>query len=417
VKRHLPITMVLLLSTPVLGLADAEDEWWAWRGPNRNGVAADGQSPPTSWSATKNVLWKAKVPGRGHSSPIVVGGKVIRTTADEDRRTQVVVCFDRTNRKQLWITQVNRGGFPARIHRKNTHATPTVASNGKLLFAVFHNNDAVQIAALDLDGTIQWRKRAGAFIPKRYKYGYASSPLVYKSVVIVAAESPADSFLVAYDQQTGKEIWRTARPRQLNFSSPIVGTVAGRDQLLISGQKQIAAYDPATGRELWRKPAVCTVTCGTVVWDDKRVFASGGYPQRATLAMAADGSGKILWKNNVRCYEQSLLVHGGYVYAVSDRGVAYCWRATDGTQMWAARLGGNISASPILAGGSIYISNEKGTTFVFQANPKKFKAVARNQLGDSAFATPTICGDRIYLRIAERASGDRQEWLYCIGSK
>lgn len=409
--------LLIAVTLPGFALADAKDDWRAWRGPNRNGVAADGQTPPTEWSAAKNVVWKTKVPGRGHSSPTIVGDRVIVTTADERAKTQSVVCFDRASGKQLWATVIHRGGFPARIHRKNTHATPSVATDGSTLFAVFHNSDRIQLTALSLDGKALWSKTAGGFVPKVYKYGYAASPLIYKSTVIVGGESEADGFLVACDRKTGRQVWRTERTRKLNFSSPIVATTGGRDQLVISGQKQIFSYDPATGRELWRKPAVCTVTCGTLVWDDKRVFASGGYPQRATVAMAADGSGRIAWKNDVKCYEQSMLAHGGYVYAVSDRGVAYCWRATDGTQMWAARLGGNISASPVLAGGNIYISNERGTTFVFKADPKKFERVARNQLGDSAFATPSICGGRIYLRVGERTAGGRQEWLYCIGAK
>ena len=412
-----PIAIALLLVTPASLLADAKDDWWTWRGPNRNGIAADGQTPPTTWTSSKNVVWRVKVPGRGHSSPTVVGNRVVLTTADERAKVQSVVCFDRRNGKQLWMTEIHRGGFPARIHGKNTHATPSVATDGKTLFASFHNSDSIQLTALSLEGKKLWSKKAGAFVPRIYKYGYASSPLIYKSTVIVGGESEVGGFLVAFDRKTGRQIWRTPRSRRMSFSSPIVANVAGREQLVISSDKQIWSYDPAKGKLLWRKPAVCTVTCGTLVWDDKHVFASGGYPQRATVAMAADGSGRIAWKNEVKCYEQSLLAHGGYVYAISDRGVAYCWRGTDGRQMWARRLGGNISASPILAGGNIYISNERGATFVFKANPMKFALVATNQLGNSAFATPTICKSQIFLRIGAGAGRSRQEWLYCIGKK
>lgn len=402
---------------PPLSRADAPGEWWGWRGPHRNGVAEEDQSPPVRWSETQNVLWKTPLPGRGHSSPTLVAGKVILTTADEGRQVQSVVCFDRKTGKELWNTVINRGSFPARIHRKNTHATPSVASDGRRLFAVFHNNDGIQLAALNLDGRILWQKRTGAFVPERYKFGYAPSPLVYQSRVIVCAESEADGFLAAYDPENGRQLWRTPRPKQLNFSSPVVGHVAGRDQLLLSGGGLIAAYHPLTGKKLWSCPGICTVTCGTMVWDDRRVFASGGYPQRGTMAVAADGSGRVVWTNRVKCYEQSLLVHDGYVYAVDDRGVAYCWKSDDGTEMWKKRLGGNYSASPVLADGNLYVSNESGTTFVFRANPKQFELVAQNRLGDEAFATPSICGGRIFLRVARRTANGRQEWLYCIGKK
>ena len=407
---------LILLSLGTTAVADERSDWRQWRGPNGNGIAAEGQTPPTEWGDSKNVVWKTPVPGRGHSSPTVVGGKIILTTAHDEAKTQSVLGFDRATGKPLWNTVVNRGGFPRRIHPKNTHATPTAATNGKQVFVTFDAHTAVQLAALDLDGKILWKKSAGAFEPRRYPYGYAPSPTLYRNLVIVSGESDAAGFLAAFDQKDGREVWRTKRTAQISYTSPIVAKVAGREQLLMSGAKTIAAYDPATGKELWSTEGLCTVTCGTVVWDDRRVFVSGGYPQRGTIAVHADGSGKVAWKNTVKCYEQSMLVHNGYVYAVDDGGTAYCWKADSGEQQWRTRLGGPISASPILAGGHLYVSNERGTTFVFKADPAKFQLVAGNRLGDSTFATPTICGNRIYLRIATRGR-DRQEWLYCIGGK
>lgn len=407
------ILTLLFTCVTSIALADAKSDWWGWRGPNANGVAVDGQTPPTEFGPAKNVVWKTKVPGRGHSSPTIVGDKVILTTADESRQVQSVVAYDRKSGKPLWQTTINTGGFPRRIHRKNTHATPTVASNGKLLFAVFNNNKSAQLAALDLDGNIKWKKPAGTFIPGRYKYGYAPSPLIYKSLVIVAAESEGAGFIAAFDQTSGTEKWRAKRTARTTYTSPIVATIGGRDQLLMSGDKKFAAYDPASGKELWSAKAVCTVTCGTMVWDKGLVFASGGYPERGTVAMKADGSGTIAWKSPVKCYEQSMLVHDGHLYAVADGGVAYCWKASDGTLQWRQRLGGNVSTSPVLANGHIYAANERGTFFVFKANPAKFELVAKNQLGTSAFATPSIAGNQLFIRVGDRG----QEWLYCFGAK
>lgn len=415
--RSLCTLAVSFTTLSSLVFADAKSDWRGWRGPNGNGVATDGQSPPTEWSETKNVLWKVRVPGRGHSSPTVVGDKVVLTTADEARQVQSVVCFDRKTGKQLWKTDINTGGFPRRIHRKNTHATPTVASNGKLLFAAFNNNASVQLAALDMDGNVLWKKAAGDFQPKRYHYGYAPSPLVDNDLVIVSAESPAAGFLAAFDQKTGRERWRATRKAQTSYSSPIVAKIGGKNQLLISGDKKISVYDPATGKTLWEAASVCTVTCGTMVWNDGLVFASGGYPQRGTIAMKADGSGKIVWQHPVKCYEQSLLAHDGHVYAVADGGVAYCWNAADGTLKWRARLGGDVSASPVLANGHIYAANERGTFFVFKANPEKFELAAKNQLGDSSFATPTICGGMIFLRVRVGTARRGSDWLYCIAKE
>lgn len=394
--------------------AAARGDWPAWRGPNHNGIA-EGKAPPTEWSDRKNVVWKTPVPGRGHSSPTVFGNQIFLATANESDQTQSVVCFDRDTGKPQWQTVVGRGGFP-KIHNKNTHATQTVACDGERLFITFFNNDSIQLTTLGLDGKQQWQKVCAPFRPKAYLYGYAASPLIYKANVIVVGDCDTGSFLTAYDRKSGEVAWRGSRPAKLSWSSPIVANVAGREQLLLSGCEMVTSYDPDTGRELWKTAATTSATCGTMVWEGDLVFASGGYPKAETVCIRADGSGRIVWKNIQKCYEQSMLVQGGFVYAVTDVGVGYCWKADDGQEMWKSRLQGPVSASPILAGGNIYASDERGTTFVFRANPKEFELVAQNQLGTESFATPTICGGQIYLRVAQGSGGGRQEFLYCIGT-
>ncbi len=394
----------------------ADQDWPWWRGPSHNGIAADGPAPPVKWSATENVVWKTDVPGRGHSSPTVVGQRVMLTTADESKKVQSVIAFDRESGDQLWKTDVNEGGFPNRIHNKNTHASGSVTSDGERLFASFFNHDAIKVTALDLDGNKLWEKEAGPFKPRQFEYGYAPSPFVYKSLVIVAADYDGGGYLAALHRKTGDIVWRKPRPAVISYSSPVVAKVGGRDQLLISGCEIVAGYDPATGEQLWSCDATTRSTCGTMVWDGDLVFASGGYPKAETVAVRADGSGEILWRNNTKCYEQSMLAHDGHVYAVDDRGIATCWQAESGEEKWRGRLRGPVSASPVLAGGNLYLSNEAGTTFVFKANPDAFELVAENRLGDDAFATPTICGGQIFLRVASQMGGRRQEMLYCIGS-
>ena len=221
----------------------------------------------------------------------------------------------------------------------------------------------------------------------------------------------------ALDRATGKVVWQTPRPARLSYSSPVVANVAGRDQLLISGCDMVAGYDPATGKQLWQANVTTMATCGTMVWEGDLVFASGGYPKAETACVKADGSGKVVWTNRQKCYEQSMLAVDGYIYAVTDQGIAYCWRSADGQEMWRERLRGPVSASPILAGGNIYLTNELGTTYVYKADPQQFTEVAVNQLGDEGFATPAICGSRIYVRAAQNSARGRQETLYCIGKK
>ena len=410
--RAFIVTAICLLS---LSSATAAD-WLQWRGPNHNNVAASGQTIPTKWSTTQNVLWKTLVPGRGHSSPIVVGNLIVLTSADERGQQQGVFAFNRRTGKQEWGTLISKGGFP-RVHNKNTHASATACSDGQQIYATFNHHEKIEAVALNMQGKVVWRKDVGGFVPRQYKYGYAAAPTLYKGKLIISADSDTIAWVKALDTKTGQVAWSQNRPQKLNWSAPIVGNVAGKDQLFISGCEMIASYDPATGRPLWSQPCLTMATCGTVVWDNDTVYASGGYPKRQTVAVKADGSGNIPWSNGTKCYEQSMLLHDRHLYAVDDNGIAYCWHAKSGREKWKTRLQGPVSASPVLVGDNILASNERGTTFVFKANPDRYQSVAQNQLEQEAFATPTVVDSVIYLRVASGSGGSRKETLYAIGSK
>ena len=174
------------------GIADfpklsIETDWPWWRGPSRNGIATD-TPVPVKLSDSDNLVWKVPVPGRGHCSPIVVGQRVFLTTADELKKIHYVVAFDRSSGKQLWLKEVSKGGFPARNHKNNTEASPTIASDGERLIATFYHHDKVEAIALNFDGEIEWRQAVCAFHPRTFEYGYGPSPLLYRDKVIVSAE-------------------------------------------------------------------------------------------------------------------------------------------------------------------------------------------------------------------------------------
>lgn len=390
-------------------------DWPWWRGPTRDGQAGK-TSLPTTFSDSEHVLWKAPIPGRGHSSPIVVGKRVFLTSADEQAERQMILAYDLETGKQLWKLPINTGGFPANNHAKNTEASPTIASDGERLYATFFHHKHIELIAVHLDGSEAWQKNAGPFDPKMFEYGYAPSPVLYGDSVIVAAEYDGKSFIVAFDRQHGQEKWREARPSSISFSSPVVANVAGRDQLLISGQEKVCSYDPNTGKLLWQVKGTTNATCGTAIWNDEVVFVSGGYPKAETIAVKADGSGAVVWKNNQKCYEQSMILIDGCIYALTDKGVMYCWRASDGKELWLKRLAGPVSASPIYAGGYLYWANEDGTYYVLKPNPSKFELIAENRLGSEAFASPAVSGNRLLLRAAEGRGEQRQETLYCFSN-
>lgn len=393
----------------------AEMDWPWWRGPTRNGIAPPRSAPPTTWNETENIVWKAPVPGRGHSSPIVIGNRIFLSTADKEKQVQSVLALDRASGKQLWKVDINQGGFPS-THPHNTHATPTVAGDGELLFVTFHHHDQLQAVALDHDGKIAWSKSLGEFHPKQYEYGYGPSPVLYRETVIIAAEYDGDSFITALNRKTGQQVWRTPRPDNITFSTPSIVVIGKQELLAISGGDQVACFDPATGRPLWAVEGTTAATCGTIVWDGDILFASGGYPKAETVAIrVAARGGEVLWKNQQQCYEESMLAYRGYLYAFTGKGVLYCFRASDGKPMWQKRLRGAVSASPVLAGGHIYWANERGTMYVFKPDPQACELVAENVLGDESFASPAVSGNQIFLRVAVHAGDARQEYLYCIG--
>ena len=392
--------------------SQSDDQWWRWRGPEGTNHAAAGVSGPASLERSK-AAWSVNLPGRGHSSPIVVGDSIYLTTADKSAGTQSALAISRDG-KPKWSQKIHQGGIPTENHPKNTEASPSLAFDGESLFGSFYNSGAIFLTKLSTAGKVLWQKKVGDYQPRQYKYGYAASPLLYGNSVIVVGDYDGPSFLAALDRQTGETNWKVRRPGRLSFSSPIVANVAGREQLLLSGADMVASYDPKTGALIWKVDDATTMaTCGTMVWDDKYVFASGGYPKAETVCIAADGSGKVIWSNNTKCYEQSMLAHDGYIYAVADSAIAFCWRATDGQTMWRQRLGGKYSSSPLLVGDKIYVFNEAGNGFVFGATPQDFSGIAQTKIADEVFASPVVVEDTMYLRVADNR-GRRQESLLAI---
>jgi len=388
-------------------------DWPWWRGPQANGLADPDQHPPLQWSATQNVLWRTPFPGRGHSSPTVVGDRVVVTTAEEDRELQAVLCFARDSGKLLWRTDVHQGKLERKGNKKSSQASSTVACDGARLFVNFMNDGAVWTTALDLQGKILWQTKVADFAMHQ---GFGSSPALWGDLVYVTSDSRGGGTVSALDRKSGDLVWKQSRPEKANYASPVILDVAGKHQLLVSGCDLISSFEPKTGRRHWEVEGATTECVTTMVTDGQRVFVSGGYPRKHTQAVLADGSGKTAWENSTQVYVPSMIVRDGHLYAVLDAGVAVCWKSDTGEEVWKSRLGGTFSASLVLVGDDLFASNEEGQTFVFKANPTAFTLVGQNRLGDEVFATPTICGGRIYHRVAEHSGTQRQEVLYCLGT-
>jgi outer membrane protein assembly factor BamB len=389
--------------------AQAADNWPVWRGPHHDGRVPD-ERPAVQWTE-ESLAWKTPIPGRGHSSPVVDQGRVFVTTGDEAQKSQWVLAFDLQSGRQLWERKLFEGGLDHRNHKRNSQASCTVAADGDKIYVSFLNDNAVWVVALSYQGEEAWRRKVTDY---KSHWGYSASPALYEGTVIVAADHIEGGRLAALDRKTGEIRWSTPRPKSHNYPSPVIHHIGKSDQLLLAGCDQFSGYDPATGKELWTSPVTTLECVGAAVVSDGLAFASGGYPKKETVCVKTDGSGEVVWRNEVQSYVPSLLSHDGFLYAVIDSGIAYCWDCRTGAEKWKKRLGGTFNASPILAGENIYASREDGTTFVFQANPEQFELVAENRLGTEVFATPAFVGGRIVIRMAEVVDGKRQEWLCCV---
>ena len=397
--------------TNLHAIAAISQDWPAWRGPNRDGIAAPGQNPPVQWSETENIVWKASIPGRGHSSPTVVGDRIYLATADPVKLSQSVICLDRGTGKQIWQSEVHSSGGDPGKQAHSSAASATVAYDGGQLFISFLNGGSIYTTCLDLKGKQVWQKKICNFVTHQ---GFASSPVVHGNLVLVSADHRGGGVVTAVDRNSGTPVWTESRPKLANYTTPSILNVAGRTQMVVAGCNLVSSFDPLTGKKLWEIPGSTEECVVTAVTDGKRVFVSGGYPKNHAVAVEADGSGRIAWQNTARVYVPSMIAKDGHLFAVMDAGLAVCWKSETGEELWKERLGGDFFASPIMVNDRIYASNVGGKTFVFEATPVAFKLVGTNQLGNEAYASPVLCGSRLYLRIAVK--GDpRQEFLYCVG--
>ena len=377
-------------------------DWPWWRGPTHDGIA-ENQSVPKHWNEEKNILWKTAVPGKGHASPIVVEDRIFLTTANHETNKISLLCYDRKSGSLLWEKEIHRGPF-MHMHKKNSQASATPAWDGKFVFVVFMIDDGIYVTALDRDGNIVWQTRAGDFDSK---HGYGSSPFLYKSLLIVNGDNQGTGFLAALDRNTGKIIWRIDRKNNSSFATPVVATIDGVDQLLLSGHNTVCSYNPESGALRWQSEGPAATTANTMLWYKGLVFASGGWPEHNLMAVRADGSGKIAWQKGIKSYVPSPVLIGDRLLVVQDANIVRLFDPESGKEFWKERLGRRgYSASPTVVGNVVYLPDETGEVHVFRAGDT-FEKIASNRLEGDGMASPVICGGKIYLRTSSH--------LYCIG--
>lgn len=404
--------VVWRLGVVALGFASVAPsrDWPGWRGPARDGVAS-GEVPPQTWSEQSQVRWRTPVPGRGHSSPTVAAGKVFLSTAYDLDQRQSVLAFDAQSGRVLWETVLHRGGLEPSLSRQASHASASVTWDEGRLYAAFLNQKAIHVSALDTEGRIVWQKRVSDYVTVR---AYGGSPLIHGDLVIINADHKEGGRIVALDKASGRERWVLERGKFQNYPSPVVFQLNGIPQLITAGGNKLTSVDPASGRVLWEVEGPTETTVTTPVTDGRAVFVSGGFPRSHVSAIAADGKGGVIWQSGSGIYVPSMLVAGDSVVGLQDTGRIVVWRANDGEELWREKLDREFFASPVMAEELLYATALSGVTHVIKRVGSAWSVVARNQLGDEAFASPAIAEGRIFLRHAKQGE-PREEFLWCIG--
>ena len=410
-------------------------QWGQWRGPLGTGVAPKAD-PPVEWSETKNIRWKTKLPGLGHSSPVVWGGLVFVTTAEMTGGNKLfsgvtpdgahnnmnplsdlryaVLAIDRKSGALAW-----RQTVATRQPHESTHESATWASNspvtdGEHVIAFFGSNG---LYCLDTVGRLVWKKDFGDMRVK-HGHGEGASPVLHGETVVVNWDHEGASFIVALAKRTGEELWRRSRDEITSWATPIVVTHNGQAQVVVSGTKRVRGYDIKTGAVIWEAGGLPGNIVASPVGADGMVFAAGSYEKQTLLAIRLagakgelTGTEQIVWRKNRRTpYVPSPLLYGGWLYYLRHyQGVLSRVNAKTGDEPSGPfRLGAvfNIYSSPVAAAGRIYVTDRNGKTLVI-SNDAEPRALALNELEDRFSASAALVGDAIFLR--------GEKFLYCIG--
>ena len=449
-RRPFTLALVIVLTGGIAITARAQN-WPSFRGANASGVA-EGKPTPTSWDATKgtNILWKTAIPGLAHASPVVWGDKVFITTSvsskggeyfrhglygdvdmdkDTSPHTWHVYALDKRTGKFIWDRVAHQGVPKIKRHIKSTHASSTPATDGKYVVAFFGSEG---LFCYDFNGKLIWKKDlglldAGWFYDPDYQWGTASSPIIYKNMVIVQNDVQKNSFIAAYDLKDGKQLWMTPREEIPSWGTPTIYEGPSRVELITNATRAARAYDPMTGKELWKLVGNPEVTATTPIAGHGLIFICNSYrPNQPIYAIRAGATGDISLKPNESTnqhiawsmqrggtYMPSPLIYGEYLYTCANQGVMACYNPKTGERLYQQRIGdkgGSYSASPIAADGKIYLSSEDGEIFVVKAGAK-YELLATNQMGEVLMATPAISDGMIFVRgrnnvfaIADRGS-------------
>lgn len=388
-------------------------DWAGFRGPNGDGTITD-PDVPTEWNDSKNLKWKLEMPGKGFSSPIVVGKHVL-VTAFSGAGNQVqrhLVCVDRESGKALWTKSVDGvsdssdSGFA--YHGQASH---TPVSDGERVYAMFGSSG---VRAYDLTGKELWHKDVGN--ERRARFGTASSPMLHKDLLIVTAGHESES-VRAFNKTTGEEVWKAeAGSLSGSYSTPLVANNPdGGEELLLSVTYELWSLNPATGKLNWyAETNVDTAACPSVVAHNGVAYVIGGRSGgRAAVKIGGKNDvtdSNVIWSEGGGSYVPSPVLHKDHLYWINDSGVATCVDTKTGKQAGRERIGGKFYASVVLIGDKLYAVSRFDGTYVLKAEPT-FERIAHNKLSDDSdfSGSPAVSDGQLFIRSEKN--------LYCIGAE
>lgn len=428
----------------------AQANWAQWRGPFANGMAAT--DAPTQWSDTQNIKWKAAIPGRGHSTPVIWGDKIFLTTAIPNATAStpapapepagpppggrrgpggrgpgggavvvehkfVVMALDRNTGKMLW-QQTPKIATPHESYHQQygSFASNSPVTDGKYVWAFFGSRG---LYCYDLNGKLVWEKDFGVQMRMRLQFGEGGAPALHGNTLVLLFDHDGDSFVVALDKNSGKELWRNSRQERSNWTTPLIFEHAGRAQVVISATNKVRSYDLATGKLIWECAGLGVNVIPQPIYQDGVVYVMSGYTQPKLLAIRLGkegdltGTEEVLWsQTRGLSYTPSPVLHDGKLYTLTDSGMVSAFNAKTGEPFYhQQRLPKtyNFKASPVGANGKLYLASEDGDVIVLKLG-EKYEVLATNTLVDQMFiASPVVVGGELFLR--------GQNQLFCISER